>query len=266
MRPSARGALVVAALLLLVGPPALAQDPDDPVTAQDGWRFTVAPYLWATGMEGTISFEGTPDIPVDASFSDILENLDLALSGRFEGRNGRFGFGLDAMYFKVGARSTIDLPIGPGGGVQGEIGIDVQQFQLEGFGFYRIAVSRRSANPGFADVLLGFRYADATQEVQLGGTDRPRRELSWTDALLGLRGYAPLGDRFGLLARGDIAGFGSNFTWNIKADLHWRISGGWRLILGYRYMDVDYEEGEGLGREVYQMKHNGPEMAVSLSW
>ena len=32
-------------------------------------------------------------------------------------------------------------------------------------------------------------------------------------------------------------------------------------------MDVDYEKGEGvLGREVYQMKHSGPEFAVSYSW
>jgi hypothetical protein len=236
------------------------------VTAENGWHFTVAPYLWATGMEGTISFEGTPDIPVDASFSDILNNLDLALSGHFEGRNGRWGFGLDAMYVKIGAQSTIDFPIGPGSGIQGEIGVELQQSQFEALGFYRLAVSQRSTNPGFADVLVGFRYVEANQEVQLGGTDRPRRELSWTDAVLGLRGYAPLGDQFGLLARGDIAGFGSNVTWNIKADLHWRISNRWRLIVGYRYMDVDLGEGEGLGREVYQMKSSGPELAVSFSW
>ena len=33
----------------------------------------------------------------------------------------------------------------------------------------------------------------------------------------------------------------------------------WRLIVGYKYMDVDYEEGEAgvLSREVYKMKHSG---------
>ena len=42
----------------------------------------------------------------------------------------------------------------------------------------------------------------------------------------------------------------------------------WRLVVGYRFMDVDYEAaGEGiLGREVYKMQHSGPEAAVSFSW
>ncbi len=266
-RTRLRGALALGSLLALFAVPVSAQDPDDPVTAEDGWHFTIAPYLWATGMEGTISFEGTPDIPVDASFSDIWENLDLALSLHFEGRNGRWGFAVDGMYFKIGANSTLEVPIGPGDGVQGEIAVDLQETLLEGFGFYRLTVSDRSTNPGFADAFVGFRYVGANQEVTTTSLALPRRELSWTDAVFGLRGYAPLGDRFGVLARGDIAGFGSNFTWSLKGDLHWRMSDRWRLILGYKYMDVDFEEGEGLlGREVYQMKHSGPEFAVSFSW
>mgnify|MGYP000287746891 CR=1 FL=1 len=89
---------------------------------------------------------------------------------------------------------------------------------------------------------------------------------SWADAVIGLRGYTPLGDRFGLMARGDL-GIDSSLTWAFKGDLHWRMGNRWRLIVGYKYMDVDYEEGEGLlGREVYKMKHSGPEMAVSYSW
>ena len=261
------GTLALLATLTLVAAPVSAQDPDDPVTAEDGWHFTIAPYLWATGLEGTISFQGTPNIPVDASFSDILDNLDLALAGHFEGRSGRWGFGLDAMYVKIAAKATIDFPIGPGDGPSAELQIDLQETLLEGFGFYRIAVSQRSTNPGFVDALAGFRYVDVSQEVVLGSLERPRRELDWTDAVLGLRGYAPLGDRFGLLARGDVGFLGSDYTLSLKADLHWRISNRWRLIGGYKYMDFNLEEGEGLlGREVYKMKHSGPEFAVSFSW
>jgi hypothetical protein len=253
--------------MTLVAVPARAQDPDDPMTADDGWSFTIAPYLWATGMEGTISFEGTPDIPVDVSFSDIWNNLDFALSLHFEGRKGNWGFALDGMYLKIAAEATFNFPIGPGDGPEGKIELELQETVFEGFGFYRLAVGERSTNPGFADVLVGFRYMEANQKVTTARLDLPRRELSWTDGMIGLRGYAPLGDRFGFMARTDIAGGGSNFTWNIKGDLHWRISNRWRLIAGYRYMDVDFEEGEGpLGREVYEMQHSGPEFAVSYSW
>jgi hypothetical protein len=260
-------ALAVATALVFAAAPALAQDPDDPVTAEDGWHFTIAPYLWATGLEGTVSFEGTPDIPVDASFSDILDNLDLALAGHFEGRRGRWGFGLDAMYVKIGAGATIDFPLGPGDGPSAELQIDLQETMLEGFGFYRLALSERSTNPGFFDLLAGFRYVDVSQEVVLGSIERPRRDLDWTDLVLGLRGYAPLGDRFGLMARGDVSFVGSDYTFHLKADLHWRISNRWRLIGGYKYMDFNLEKGEGLlDREVYNMQHSGPEFAVSFSW
>jgi hypothetical protein len=189
----------------------------------------------------------------------------MALSLHFEGRNGRWGFGLDGMYVKLGAMAT--FPIGPDEGPEGEIAVDLEQTLLEGFGFYRLTVTDRSTNPGFVDAFVGFRYVKTNQEVTTARIDLPRRELSWTDAMVGLRGYAPLGDKFGFAARGDIAGGGSNFTWNIKGDLHWRISNRWRLIVGYRYMDMDFEEGEGpLAREIYQMKLGGPELAVSFAW
>ena len=261
-----RAALALLAVLALAAAPASAQDPDDPITAADAWHFTIAPYFWATGMEGTISFEGTPDLPVDIPFSTIWDNLDFAFSLHFEGRKDRWGFALDGMYFKVGAGQDFQVPIGPGDGITGRVDLELQETLLEGFGFYRLAVSERSTNPGFVDGFVGLRYVDVSQEVTTALVNLPKRELSWVDGVIGVRGYAPLGDRFGLMARGDL-GFGSSTTWNFRGDVHWRMSNRWRLIVGYRFMDVDYEKGEGmLGREVYKMQHSGPEAALSFSW
>ena len=73
-----------------------------------------------------------------------------------------------------------------------------------------------------------------------------------------------------LLISKDLAPFPvdeGHLTFGVKGDLHWRMSDRWRLIAGYKYMDVDYSKGEGvLGREVYKMKHSGPEFAVAFSW
>ncbi len=51
------------------------------VTAQesDGWKFRLTPYLWALGLDGTTAAMGN-DVPLDASFSDILDLLNIALS------------------------------------------------------------------------------------------------------------------------------------------------------------------------------------------
>ncbi|MGH7286827.1 MAG: hypothetical protein ACREI8_02275, partial [Myxococcota bacterium] len=68
-----------------------------PAVAADEWEFSVTPYIWGTAITGDVGAKGnTAD--VDASFSDILENLNAAIMGTVEARNDRFiilfdGFG-----------------------------------------------------------------------------------------------------------------------------------------------------------------------------
>jgi len=61
------------------------------VTAQesDGWKFRITPYLWLMGMDGTTAALGQ-DVPVDASFSDILDVLNIALSANMKLSKGKF--------------------------------------------------------------------------------------------------------------------------------------------------------------------------------
>lgn len=56
-------------------------------TAIDDWTFTVAPYLWATGLEGEVAtLPSAAPAEIDLSFSDVLEDLDLSLTGLAEVR------------------------------------------------------------------------------------------------------------------------------------------------------------------------------------
>jgi hypothetical protein len=65
-----------------------------------GWRFVVAPYLWAAGINGETGAQGqTADI--DWSFSDILENLDMAFMVQFEVHKGAFGFVVSPVYMDL---------------------------------------------------------------------------------------------------------------------------------------------------------------------
>ena len=101
----------------------------------DQWHFAIAPYFWASGVEGTVSFLGLPEQSVEASFSDVLDNLDFGLLGHFEARKGRWGFGTDLVYLNLGASVLGDQPI------LGRLDLeaDVRQFIGEGFAFYRFA-------------------------------------------------------------------------------------------------------------------------------
>jgi len=46
----------------------------------DGRRldFTIAPYAWFSGISGDISVANLAEIPVEATFSDMIEDVDVA--------------------------------------------------------------------------------------------------------------------------------------------------------------------------------------------
>jgi hypothetical protein len=48
-----------------------------PAAAQKGWEKDLGLYLWAISLDGIQVVQGTP-VEVDSSFSDTLEDLDLA--------------------------------------------------------------------------------------------------------------------------------------------------------------------------------------------
>ncbi|HSA80725.1 MAG TPA: hypothetical protein VLE23_07860, partial [Geminicoccaceae bacterium] len=69
--------LTLAMLALLAGTvPAVAQSTDAPATG-DRWLVRIAPYLWATSMDGNATVAGI-ESDVDVPFSDILKDLSFA--------------------------------------------------------------------------------------------------------------------------------------------------------------------------------------------
>ena len=60
--------------------------------------------------------------------------------------------------------------------------------------------------------------------------------------------------------RADVGGFGigSDFTWQGQADVGYRFSKLFQLGLGYRFIGIDYENGEGSDRFKYDVDTYGP--------
>ena len=67
-------------------------------TSGDDTQWVVSPYLWGTALSGTSTIGVLPPVEIDASFSDILSNLNFAMSLHTEYHNGRWAFVLDPMY------------------------------------------------------------------------------------------------------------------------------------------------------------------------
>ena len=249
-----------AALVLAAAPPGWAQAAT--AAMDDEWHFAVVPYFWFAGISGTVTVKGLVEVPIDKSFSDVISDFDIGLLGHFEGRKNRWGFAFDTLYLNLGAPVAADAP------VVGRLGIsaDVRTFMQEGLAFYRVAYGGRKENPSHLDLLAGARYFGTSARLENDVAETGKQTLNWVDALVGLRFRVPLGSRVRLIGRGDVAGFGSKFTWSLEGDLAVTLSERWAIGAGWRHLDIDYDKGEGSDRKVFGVAFDGPRTWVAYAW
>jgi opacity protein-like surface antigen len=259
--------IAAVALVLALALAAPAWSEEGPRTAMDDrWHFAITPYFWFTALDGTVSMKGLAEVPVDVPFSDIWDNLDVGILGRFEARRNRVGFWADTTYIKLGVSVAGDRPI------LGQLGLksDVRSVLSEGIVFYRVTTGG-SRGGAWLDVLGGVRYVGTTSQLKgklPDGTDlsSTKQTIDWVDGLVGARFHVPLGSRLGLHGRGDVAGLGSDFSWNLLGGVDVALGERWALGAGYRHLDVDYDKDEAGERQLYKVKYDGAYAFVSFAW
>ena len=109
-RPGLTRYAVISAIALFAPLQVFAGDRPQSATAESEWTVTAAPYLWATGLDGSVGVLGFPAQPVDLDFADVLESLEGGLMGVVEARRGRFSLGFDLLYANVS--DTVSTPVG----------------------------------------------------------------------------------------------------------------------------------------------------------
>lgn len=227
-------ALETALLLCLMSAPARAQE-------DDNWRFRLTPYLFLAGMSGDVAVGGN-QASFDASFSDVWERFDFGAMLTFAARKGRWGLGADMMYTDLGADGPIATPF-----ASDSFDFDSKVFILNP------EVSYRLTRPGNAalDVSAGVRWWQVRNRLTItnaGATVADaEKSKGWVDPIVAAQGTADLGEHFFGIARGDIGGFGvgSDLTWQAFGGLGLRFgTAGSGLLVGYRYLDVDFEDSD----------------------
>jgi len=268
-RETTLGIAVAAALILATTAPlarAQEQAQERPTVAMDGkWHFTLVPYFWFAGIKGDVSVKGLPTVPIEVSFSDAIKNFHFGFLGVVEGRKDRWGFSLDTFYL------DLHVPVKETIGGRANLEATVKDLVTEGDVFYRVANGGRKDNPATLDVLVGARYYGTSAQLnatfangdEIAGD---KRDLTWTDAVTGLRFRAPLGSHAAFLGRADVAFFGSKVTWNLTGDLAAGLSRHWTLGVGWRYLDIDYEKGSGATRSVLNLAYSGPRVWAAYAW
>jgi hypothetical protein len=225
----------------------------------DSWEFHIAPYAWLAGLNGKIAtLPGLPPADVDVNFyDDILGNINGAFMLVAEARKGSFGITTDVVYNDIESDASF-----PGQNFT-KVTSQTKNWLVSAAGFYRLWATDKA----FVDGLAGARYWSVDSELTLSGGAAGVLSVDdtegWFDPLLGFKGLTMLGNsKFYVSGVALIGGFGvgSHFMWDVNANLGYQWTETFATTLGYRYLDVDYENDDFL----YDVAQDG--ITIGFSW
>lgn len=86
--------------------------------------------------------------------------------------------------------------------------------------------------------------------------------------LVGAQLRVPLPQNWSFNLRGDVGGLdaGSSFAWQGLASLRWQATPRFGLIVAYRQIEMDYEDGSGDGAFVYDLAMSGPALGFAFTF
>ena len=260
--------LTVTLILLALAPSVLAEArPDD----QGGWEFSITPYGWFISMKGKVTVRGL-EADVDASFSDIWDELNYGVFLEYEARKGNWGFWGNTMYANLGD-SNVDGP-------DGLVKIDPTVNGLwQGLGgLYRLGIWNLADAPGkkpstvTIDTYIGARYTYLDVSIDFKGvyqgqTRNVDGDKSWVEPLIGVRTLWDLSERWTINLLGDIGGvaFGSDFAWNVFGPLFSKENNA-TVFAGYRALSQDYTDGSGRDKFQWDMTLYGPLLGLRIDF
>ena len=249
--------LALAASSSFAGTP-VSQTTDIQITApSSAWWLTIAPYGWVTTTDGDMGVAGLV-APVDISFKDTLDDLELAFMLAIEGGFDRWAFGFDGIF----AASSASAGLPAGAAPYTKATVDFDQFFGRVHVGYQVLVEDNTTVTAF----VGARYTHLSTDLQFSGPGIADLDVdgskSWVDPVIGLHGFLEINDQWFVHGGGDIGGFGvsSDLIWQANVALGYRFTDSISALAGYRGLGVDYSDG---GFLVDTVAH-GPAIGLSF--
>lgn len=247
--------LATAALLSALLPAAGRAADIAPMPDASDWKFSLALYGWAAGLNGDVGVFGLPAQNVDLPFSDVVQNLEFAAMGAAEARNGRFMIGLDATYTNVGA--SVKTPFGVFANKIDATNTSLMLTGVAGYALYDTDMAR-------LDVIAGARLwsVDNDFTVKGGLFDGLSKSdgATWVDPLVGAKLRVNLLPKVYTAGWAMIGGFGvgSDLMWDLMGGAGYEFNDNFSLFAGYRATSVNYSS-DGF---VYDVVEQGPVAAA----
>ena len=223
-------------------------------TAED-WEFSVTPYLWAisTELDTRINLPGGGQ----QDFSDILDKLDFAAQVNFEAHKGKLGFLVNATNLQTSDRVEREAFDVDTDATTNLLEAAVLLTAIEGDGYVARALIGTRITGNELDLTIRDRESgDIVREASSDAT--------LTDFMFGMRFEQDLSENWRLIARGDVATGDTDFTWNVSFLAGRRFGDSGMLVLGYRHLDIDFDNGTDL--QSPNLAINGPIVGYSFEF
>ena len=236
------------------------------------WTVDIQPYIFLPlGLSGESIVDGGA-VDLDLGFDELTEALNYAFSMRIEAwHKNKWGFVVDGMVMDLGVGFGGEFPneSPPPPTIGADFDVSIREQSFDFFGAYRIAKENISY-----DFLGGLRLVQLKQTIDieprnlpmiipsLGGTE------NWWELAFGARIAWEFSEKWVLVGRGDIGGFGlgdgSDLTWNLLAGIGYQPWEHAALRLGYRVYSIDYETGSGADKFAFDATMHGPWLGMSF--
>jgi len=235
-------AAILTASMCVAAPTAFAQGTDK----DTGWEHAAIVYLLAPTIEGNVGI-GELDSSIEIDPSEVFDTLRRGFLGGWVSENGQWGYLADIVYMDL----EEDFKL-LGDAIPGEL--RNQQLIAGVHLLYNLTDSLQ--------LMSGLLYTDVSLKLRLGDSaDALRFDVGdhWVDPMIGVRYRAPIGQKWNFESFGQVGGFGvgADFTWQFATSFDYRMSKRTSLMLGYRYVDFDFEDGEGRDRFSFDVAQHG---------
>lgn len=204
------------------------------VVVVDSWNYSAALYVFASGLEA----EMANGAKIDMSFSDIMDNLDMTFMGNFSAQKGKWTFGSDFIYLKMGDKPNTPLPPPLGIGTT-LTNVQIKSWIVTPTVAYRIMESEKLD----LDVLAGARYLKMEPTIGTDVLGDHTDSGSVTDGIVGLRGKYDLDGKWYMPFQFDIGTGDTDTVWQAFAGVGYEYES-FDLIAGYRHLEWDFDSGE----------------------
>jgi hypothetical protein len=259
-------------------------DPGEHVKGYDDWRYNVIVYGWSGATQADVTARGrTSSIEVtQQDLIELLYKVRIYFAGRIEVHKGPWGGSFDGMFASLKDHQAGQIPIlvpprGPllgHGTVVAEMSIDEAALSYD---FYTSPCLVGNMPELTLEALGGARAMYLRTGIQLG-VDLPpplpaitrREDVSkyWVDPFVGGRVLWRPSEKWLLGFRTDFGGFtvNSQFTFNVNAEVAYKINSWLTVNGGYRALYTDYTNGSGNDKYALNMWIHGPWMGMGAEF